>query len=95
MSSESDRCPPGLSRDLEQALPADPKLIARGWVRRYLADPDRAKEAIELYTSLGYEVKAQTLLPEDFLATCGDCASAVCQSYVMIYTREPGEKPAS
>lgn len=90
MPSDSDHCPPGLGLDLAYAIPADPKLLAEGWVRRYLADPDRAKEAVELYSSLGYEVKAHKLTPEDFGANCGDCASTICQSYVMIYTREPG-----
>lgn len=90
MPSDSDHCPPGLGLGPEYAIPADPKLIARGWVRRYLADPDRAKEAAELYSSLGYEVKAQKLSPEDFGAMCGDCSSTICDSYVMIYTREPG-----
>jgi len=97
MSSDSDHCPPGLSRDLDFAIPADPKLVAEGWVRRYLADPERAKEAVELYSKLGYEVKAQKLTPEDFGANCGDCSSTVCESFVMIYTREPGasRKPTS
>ena len=90
MPSEFKHCPPGLGAGLEYAIPADPKLVADGWVRRYLADRDRAKEAVEIYTALGFEVKAQQLSPEDFSAACGDCASTICHSYVVIYTREPG-----
>jgi hypothetical protein len=71
------------------SIPADPKLLADGWERRHLADPDRAKEAIEVYSSLGFEVKAQQLTPADFGSNCGDCASVICQSYVLIYTRRP------
>ena len=97
MPSECDRCPPGLGLNLEFAISADPKLVAQGWVRRFLADPARAKEAVDIYSSLGYEVKAQKLSPEDFGAMCGNCSSTICNSHVMIYTRKPGDSknPAS
>jgi len=85
--SDSESCPS--SKGEELSIPADPKLVAEGWVRRYLADPDRAKEAIELYTSMGYEVKAQKLTPDDLGPKCGDCGSVICSSYVLIYTRKP------
>lgn len=65
----------------------DPRLIADGWERRQLADPNRAKEAIELYESLGFEVFAKTLEDSDFGEDCKTCAVAGCQGYVMIYTR--------
>jgi hypothetical protein len=72
----------------ELCIPADPKLVAEGWVRRHLADPARAKESIDLYTSMGYEVKVQKLTASDFAPTCGKCASVVCQTCVLIYTRK-------
>ncbi len=87
IQSEFEGCPP--SKGEELPIPADPGLVAEGWVRRYLADPDRASEAIELYTSMGYEVKAQKLTPEDLGPQCGDCASTLCSTYVLIYTRKP------
>ncbi|MHC4413720.1 MAG: hypothetical protein ACYS0G_00395 [Planctomycetota bacterium] len=71
----------------ELSIPADPKLIAEGWVRRHLADPARARESVELYTSMGYEVKVQTLTPSDFGPQCGQCAAVACGSCVLIYTR--------
>jgi len=86
IQSDSDSC--SSSKGEELPIPADPKLIAEGWVRRHLADPDRAKEAIELYTSMGYEVKAQKLTPADFGPNCGDCGSVICSTYVLIYTRK-------
>jgi hypothetical protein len=89
VNSNSEGCPSGGENEAGFSIPADPKLIAEGWFRRYLADPDRAQEAIDLYASLGYEVKAQTLTPDDFGPDCGDCASVVCRSYVLIYTRKP------
>ncbi len=69
-------------------IPADPKLIAAGWVRKHLADADRAAESVDLYESMGFEVKARKLTPADFGAGCQDCASTVCKSYVLIYTRK-------
>jgi len=65
----------------------DPALIAEGWQRRQLADPNRAKESIELYESLGFEVLAKELEPSDFGDDCKTCAVAGCHGYVMIYTR--------
>ena len=86
--SDLDGCGTGEGRQLESAIAADPELLAAGWVRRYLADSDRAREAVELYTKLGYEVKAQELTPANFDTSCGDCPSHVCQAYVLIYTRK-------
>jgi hypothetical protein len=73
----------------EHAIPADPTLVAAGWTRRSLADPARAAEMIELYRSLGFEAQAVELEPEDFGPSCLSCASILCRSYVMIYTRRP------
>jgi len=47
------------------------------------------EEAIELYRSLGLEIRAEPLGPSDFGSDCQDCASDVCDSYVLIYTRKP------
>ncbi len=71
------------------AAPANRALEAAGWERRFLADELRAREAVELYESLGYEVRAQQLEPADFGPQCDECAAAVCRSYVLIYTRRP------
>ena len=71
----------------EASIAADPKLLAEGWVRRHLADRARARESIELYTSMGYEVKTLKLAPSDLGPMCGLCALDVCKSCVLIYTR--------
>lgn len=84
---ESDDCQVGSKPD-ELGILTDPKLIEEGWVRRHLADPDRAREAIELYRSMGFQVKAKPLSTRDFGARCQLCAETVCGSYVMIYTRK-------
>ena len=88
MTSDSQPCPSEMPRNGDFEIAADEKLVAEGWVRRFLADEPRAKEAIDLYTSLGYEVKEHNLVPDDFADKCGDCRSASCRAYVMIYTRK-------
>ncbi len=66
-------------------------LLDAGWERRFLAAPDRVKEAVELYTEMGLEVRTETLAPKDFESGCSSCASAVCKAYVLIYTRSKKE----
>ncbi len=89
MASDFNPCPAAMGGDAdERSIPADPKLVAEGWIRRYLADPARAKESIDLYTSMGYEVKAQKLTPSDLGPKCGGCAPVVCNSCVLIYTHK-------
>ena len=78
-----EECPAG---DFD--IPGDPELLAQGWVRRNLADPSRATEVTRLYTELGFEVRAEPLLPTAFGPECGGCALDACRSYVMIYTRK-------
>ncbi len=65
----------------------DPALVAQGWERRQLVDPDRAKETTELYRALGFEVLCKKLEPSDLGEDCESCAVAGCQGYVTIYTR--------
>jgi len=73
--------------DVFEGIPADPELTARGWVRRYLAGPERAREAMETYAAIGYEVLAQELTPTALGPRCLECAAGLCRTYVMIYTR--------
>ncbi len=85
---EQSDCPPAANNNLTDCpIPDDPELIKEGWTRRYLADPDRAKEALELYSSMGFEVMAKKLEPTDLSPQCGTCAPTICQTFVMIYTR--------
>jgi hypothetical protein len=69
----------------------DPSLIAQGWERRFTADEHRAKEAMELYSRWGYEVRAEPVLPEDLQDDCQDCKTVVSFYFQTIYTRKrPG-----
>jgi hemerythrin-like domain-containing protein len=84
--TDSGPCP-ALEGESEVPLPADPKLAAEGWVRRHVAEATRAREWIDLYRSLGYEVTTRKLTESDFAAICGQCALAAGGSCVLIYTR--------
>lgn len=87
MNLDDPNCGSGLS-DAGYSVQDDPDAIAQGWVRRFMAAPNRAREAEELYESMGFEVKIVELTPEDFGPHCAECGSSLCQSYVLIYTRK-------
>lgn len=67
----------------------DPELVSQGWERRFMADPNREKEALALYQELGFEVRSEKINPTEFSEVCGDCRIAVCKVYTTIYTRKP------
>jgi hypothetical protein len=68
--------------------PGDPKLEAEGWQRRFMADGQRLKEYVELYESLGYDVRTEIIQPEEIGPECTDCRLVVCRQYVTLYTRK-------
>lgn len=72
----------------DRGATTNPTLEDQGWVRRYLADNARAREAEETYASAGFEVHLETLVPYDFGSKCQDCAATACSSYVVVYTRK-------
>ncbi len=80
----------GLSRRVlsDAQLQPNSTLIAQGWERRFTADEQRAKEAMELYSELGYEVRAEPVLPEELQDDCQDCKTVVSYYFQTIYTRK-------
>ena len=75
-------------RVLSQAqLAPDPTRAAEGWERRFIADAERAAEAVRLYQELGYEVCADPLRPDDLTGECGDCRLLMLLQFKTIYTR--------
>ncbi len=84
-------CPPDLGdAPNEPGIPADPKLLAEGWVRRHMVDAARAAESAELYSGMGFEVELRQLTPQDLGSKCQGCAASMCGAYVMVYTRKGG-----
>ncbi len=82
MAFDPNACPVG------QGPAGDAKLLAEGWECRFMTDATRAQETIELYDSMGFEVKTQKPSPKDFGPDCGDCGKTACRDYLMIYTRK-------
>lgn len=72
----------------EAQLQPNPALVAEGWERRFTADEQRAKEAMELYRQLGYEVRAEPVSPEDVHDDCNDCRAVLSFRFCTIYTRK-------
>lgn len=69
-------------------LRPDPELVAEGWERRFIADAVRAKEAMDLYQELGYEVRAEPIRAEEMGADCEDCRLLMLLQFRTIYTRK-------
>lgn len=72
----------------ESELEPDPALVAEGWERRFIADARQAREAIELYTELGYEVRAEPVHAEEMGDDCEDCQVLILLQFQTIYTRK-------
>lgn len=58
-----------------------------GWERRFVADPARAREAIDVYTHAGFEVRSEPLSPEDLRDECASCQLVQAGLFRVIYTR--------
>jgi hypothetical protein len=69
-------------------LQPNTSLIAQGWERRFTADEQRTKEAMELYSQLGYEVRAEPVMPDEINDDCEDCKTVVSYYFQTIYTRK-------
>ncbi|MFQ5577918.1 MAG: hypothetical protein ACE5G8_13120 [Anaerolineae bacterium] len=72
----------------EAQLKPDPALVAEGWNPRFIADARQTKEAVELYTELGYEVRAEPVPVEQMGDECSDCQVLVLLQFKTIYTRK-------
>ncbi|MDH3497492.1 MAG: hypothetical protein OER21_12080 [Gemmatimonadota bacterium] len=69
-------------------LRPDPQRVAEGWERRFVTDAHRAEEVIALYESLGLEVCADPLRPDELGPGCDDCALVAVLRFRTIYTRK-------
>ncbi|MCS7114936.1 MAG: hypothetical protein RMJ15_06685 [Nitrososphaerota archaeon] len=74
------KCPNDKSKEAE--------LKRQGWTRRFVADEPRLSEAVELYKSLGYEVRLEPAAFDEAPEMCRKCL--MCRDsdkYKVIYTR--------
>ncbi len=57
------------------------------WEKQFTVEASRVEEYVELYKSLGYEVKVKDATPEEFgKEECKVCFQGPCK-YKVIYTR--------
>ncbi len=56
------------------------------WVKRFVATPNRAREAAEIYERLGHEVRLEPAAGEDLPDGCEGCALAL-GLFQTVYTR--------
>lgn len=64
------------------------ELLSAGWTRRFIAAPPRLGEMIELYRSLGLEVRDEPLDQSTIDDECSGCFTAAAASRI-IFTRVP------
>ena len=63
-------------------------LEAQGWTRQFTTEVERAAEYVELYESLGNEVRLEPVTPELLAAEeCAACILAARERYRVICTR--------
>ena len=69
-------------------LKPDPALVAEGWQPRFIGDARQVKEATDLYTELGFEVRAEPVPVEQMGDECSDCQVLILLQFKTIYTRK-------
>jgi hypothetical protein len=67
------------------------ELESQGWTRRFISDGERLKEAVEMYESIGFEVRLEVVRAGELGEECDICFGAEDKVYYTIYTR-PLEK---
>jgi hypothetical protein len=64
------------------------KLKRLGWIRQFVTDEPRLSEAVELYKSLGYEIRLESASFEEVNQVCKNCLQADCERYKIIYVKK-------
>lgn len=62
------------------------QLEKEGWTRQFTIEEHRLSEYVELYESLGREVRVEPVVPSE-MEECQECYMAECDKYRTIYTR--------
>jgi hypothetical protein len=68
------------------------ELKRQGWVRQFVTDEPRLSEAVELYKTLGYEVRLEEATFEEVNQICKNCLEADCERYKIIYIKKSRSK---
>lgn len=68
--------------------PKRTQLEKEGWTRQFTIEEHRLSEYVELYESLGHEVRVGPVEPSSLeMEECQACYLAECSKYRTIYTR--------
>lgn len=73
--------------DFGCVAPPDAKLLAEGWLRRFITDAERAKYARDMYEELGHEVRIEPIALEELKDECQGCLQ-ILQQMRAVYSRE-------
>ena len=74
----------------------DDEPAAHGWKAQFTIESERAQEYIELYESLGNEVRIEPLEPARLQDDeCSTCLMEDCDRYTVIYTRPKNDEAPS
>ncbi|MFQ5751153.1 MAG: hypothetical protein ACE5HI_04085 [bacterium] len=68
-------------------IPPDAKLLAAGWERRFIADARMARDAVDSYSELGYEVRLEPVNADELKDECSGC-KALFRQFKAVYTRK-------
>lgn len=66
--------------------------MEEGWTRQFVAAEPRLSEAVELYRSLGLEVRLEQISPESLEGDCAVCMEAAPDQFRVIYTRPSSQE---
>jgi len=59
----------------------------QGWIRQFVTDEPRLSEAVEIYKSIGYEVRLEQASFDEVNQICKNCPPSDCNKYKTIYIR--------
>jgi hypothetical protein len=86
VSRRSSHAPTG-GEDWRTGLKPDPERIRAGWEHRFVADAERAREMVQLYRELGFEVAADPVHLDAGHGACTACFEQSDRGHRSIYTR--------
>jgi hypothetical protein len=67
----------------------DDNLLQEGWEYRFVASGQRLQETQDLYTELGFDVRAESIPQEAFPEGCEECQLILMLNFKAVYTRRP------
>jgi len=62
------------------------QLEKEGWTMQFTIEAQRVEEYVDLYKSLGHEVRVEPVIPSE-MGECHVCYAAECDKYRALFTR--------